>query len=215
MAAQQQRLAGLGAGLVEQFGLELGLQEFVRFALINEDGAGTVYHRISNGPNEQSDDSANVSYSHQAAGTALAHDGGSTSGTASVPAVSSVPVTTAVPPLSGDQAEPRTGAVTRVVPLPDRVPTTPREQYVNDSAHHGLAIDRSGTTLCAAGTMDDYVALLDRATMRPRFLDQQTTGHYYGKPYWTTEGPGDTCWVSLSDADGKIPALAQTMSRPP
>ena len=41
------------------------------FDVLNEDGAGTVYHRISNGPNEQSDDSANVSYSHQAAGTAL------------------------------------------------------------------------------------------------------------------------------------------------
>jgi outer membrane receptor protein involved in Fe transport len=41
------------------------------FDVLNADGAGTVYHRISDGPNEQSDDSANVSYSHQAAGTAL------------------------------------------------------------------------------------------------------------------------------------------------
>jgi outer membrane receptor protein involved in Fe transport len=41
------------------------------FDVLNEDCAGTIYHRISDGPNEQSDDSANVSYSHQAAGTAL------------------------------------------------------------------------------------------------------------------------------------------------
>jgi len=41
------------------------------FDVLNEDRAGTIYHRISEGPNEQSDDSANVSYSHQAAGTAL------------------------------------------------------------------------------------------------------------------------------------------------
>ena len=41
------------------------------FDVFNEDGVGTVYHRISDGPNEQSDDSASVSYSRQAAGTAL------------------------------------------------------------------------------------------------------------------------------------------------
>ena len=49
--------------------------------------------------------------------------------------------------------------------------------------------------------MDDYVALVDRTTMRPTIFDQQTTGHYYGKPYWTTEGLDNTCWISLSDAD--------------
>ncbi len=49
--------------------------------------------------------------------------------------------------------------------------------------------------------MDDYVAMVDRASGRFTTLDQKTTGHYYGKPYWTTEGLGDTCWASLSDAD--------------
>jgi len=41
------------------------------FDVLNEDRAGTIYHRISDGPNEQSDDSANVTYSRQAAGTTL------------------------------------------------------------------------------------------------------------------------------------------------
>jgi outer membrane receptor protein involved in Fe transport len=40
------------------------------FDVYNEDGTA-VYHRISNGPNEQSDDSADVSVSHRAAGTAF------------------------------------------------------------------------------------------------------------------------------------------------
>jgi len=102
---------------------------------------------------------------------------------------------------TGDQAEPRTGAVTRVVNLPNRVPTLPREQYVNDSAHHGLSMDEAGTTLCAAGTMDDYAALVDRETMSYKLFDKSTTGHSYGKPYWTTEGLGNTCWISLSEAD--------------
>ncbi|MFN2537223.1 MAG: YncE family protein, partial [Mycobacteriales bacterium] len=102
---------------------------------------------------------------------------------------------------SGTVNEPRTGAVTRVVPLPNRVPDLPEEQYVNDSAHHGLSINKAGTTLCAAGTMDDYAALVDRRTMAYKVFDTASTGHSYGKPYWTTEGLGDTCWISLSAAD--------------
>lgn len=97
--------------------------------------------------------------------------------------------------------EPRVGAVRRVIPLPNRVPNMLREQYVNDSAHHGLSINEDGDTLCVAGTMDDYAALVDRTTMQPTFFDTATTGHSYGKPYWTTEGDDETCWVSLSEAD--------------
>jgi hypothetical protein len=91
--------------------------------------------------------------------------------------------------------------VTRVVELPNRVPDLPREQYVNDSAHHGLSMNDAGTTLCAAGTMDDYAALVDRATGSYRIFDTASTGHPYLKPYWTTEGLGDTCWISLSGSD--------------
>lgn len=102
---------------------------------------------------------------------------------------------------AGGIPEPRVGAVTRLLPLPNRVPSMPREQYVNDSAHHGLAMNKAGTTLCAAGTMDDYVALVDRKTATPTFFDTSTTGHDYAKPYWSTEGLNDTCWISLSETD--------------
>ncbi len=83
----------------------------------------------------------------------------------------------------------------------NRVPKMPREQYVNDSAHHGLSINADGDTLCVAGTMDDYAALVDRESGRYRIFDEATTGHTYLKPYWTTEGLHDTCWVSLSGSD--------------
>ena len=96
---------------------------------------------------------------------------------------------------------PRTGAVTRLIHLPNRVPQMPLEEYVNDSAHHGLSMNSAGTTLCAAGTMDDYAALVDRSTGSYRVYDEQTTGHGYLKPYWTTEGLQDTCWISLSESD--------------
>ncbi|NYG57095.1 hypothetical protein BJ980_000018 [Nocardioides daedukensis] len=102
---------------------------------------------------------------------------------------------------AGGIAEPREGRVTRLIELPNRVPNMPLEEYVNDSAHHGLAMDTAGTTLCAAGTMDDYAALVDRETGEHRIYDEQTTGHAYKKPYWTTEGHGNTCWISLSDSD--------------
>lgn len=102
---------------------------------------------------------------------------------------------------TGNQPEPRKGAVTRVVKLPNRVPNLPLNQYVNDSAHHGLSINSEGTKLCAAGTMDDYAALVDRKTMKYRIFDKKTTGHSYAKPYWTTEGLHDRCWISLSGAD--------------
>ncbi len=102
---------------------------------------------------------------------------------------------------AGGIAEPRTGAVTRVIDLPNRIPDVPLEDYVNDSAHHGLAMNAGGDTLCAAGTMDDYAALVDRATGEAKIFDSATTGHGYLKPYWTTEGLNDTCWISLSDSD--------------
>ena len=102
---------------------------------------------------------------------------------------------------AGEIPEPRTGAVRRVVNLPNRVPNMPLEQYVNDSANHGLSMDEAGKTLCAAGTMDDYAALVDRRTMTHKIFDTKTTGHAYTKPYWTTEGLNNTCWISLSGSD--------------
>ena len=101
----------------------------------------------------------------------------------------------------GGVPEPRVGAVTRLVRLPNRVPTMLRELYVNDSAHHGLSINEDGDTLCVAGTMDDYAALVDRASGDYTLFDEATTGHGYLKPYWTTEGLDDTCWISLSGSD--------------
>jgi YVTN family beta-propeller protein len=94
------------------------------------------------------------------------------------------------------EGEPAVGAVRRVVPLPDRTNGLPREQYVLDSAHHGLAMNEAGTTLCAAGTMSGYAAIVDRRTLRHEIVDVGA------KPYWSTNGPaGDECWVSVSGDD--------------
>ncbi|MGY1805624.1 YncE family protein [Blastococcus sp. SYSU D00922] len=96
---------------------------------------------------------------------------------------------------TGYDGEPAVGAVTRVVDLPKRT-TEPRENYVLDSAHHGLAMNPEGTTLCAAGTMDGYAAIIDRETEEYRLVE---VGE---KPYWSTNGVfRDECWVSVSGTD--------------
>jgi YVTN family beta-propeller protein len=86
--------------------------------------------------------------------------------------------------------------VTRVVNLPNLVPNTPRSQYLLNSAHHGLAMNSAGTTLCSAGTMDGYAAITDRATLRYTIIPVGDT------PYWATNGPGGTqCWMSIAGDD--------------
>ncbi len=103
----------------------------------------------------------------------------------------------------GDKQEPATGKVTRIIPLPNRVPDMPREQYVLDSAHHGLAMNDKGTKICAAGTMDDYAAIVTRRTMEFTILDGKGSAEdrKYLKPYWATDGPSNTCWMSMSGND--------------
>jgi YVTN family beta-propeller protein len=82
------------------------------------------------------------------------------------------------------------------LPLSEEAQNTPREEYLLDSAHHGIAMNEAGTKLCVAGTMSDYAAIVSRQT-----FDFQIPSHG-SKPYWSTNGPGgDLCWVSYSGDD--------------
>ena len=87
--------------------------------------------------------------------------------------------------------------VLRLAELPDLTNGLPRELYVNDSAHHGIAMSADDSTLCVAGTMSDYVALVNRED----FSHQLKTG-IGEKPYWvTTSADGNHCYVSWSGTD--------------
>src|SRR4051794_30238015 len=83
------------------------------------------------------------------------------------------------------------GRVTRALDLPART-----EDYVLNSAHHGLAMNREGTKLCAAGTIDDYIAIVHRDDFSHKLID---TGD---RPYWATDSAdGTLCFVSIAEDD--------------
>ena len=92
--------------------------------------------------------------------------------------------------------------VTRVANLPNEVPEIPREQYLLDSAHHGIAMNPEGTRLCVAGTMSDYAAIVERSSFAYTLI------HGGQKPYWSTNSAdGRYCFVSWS-GDDKISAIS-------
>jgi YVTN family beta-propeller protein len=65
-----------------------------------------------------------------------------------------------------------------------------------------------GTKLCVAGTMSDYVAMVNRRTFRYSIV---TTGT---KPYWATNsGDGKYCFVSFSGDDSVAAISYQTGKR--
>ena len=88
--------------------------------------------------------------------------------------------------------------VTRLanLPLSEEAKSKRREEYLLDSAHHGLAMNPAGRRLCVAGTMSDYAAIVDRSSFAYRIAAH---GH---KPYWATNSKrGSYCFVSFSGDD--------------
>jgi DNA-binding beta-propeller fold protein YncE len=92
----------------------------------------------------------------------------------------------------------RSGKVLRFTRLPNLVEDTPREQYLLDSAHHGIAMNPAGTDICVAGTMSDYATVVDARTRRRGPLLRKEDG----KPYWVTPSRnGRSCYISWSGTD--------------
>jgi DNA-binding beta-propeller fold protein YncE len=82
------------------------------------------------------------------------------------------------------------------LPLSEEAQRMRRDEYLLDSAHHGLAMNPAGTKLCVAGTMSDYAAIVSRRSFAHRLVQ---VGE---KPYWATNsGDGKRCFVSVSGND--------------
>lgn len=91
-----------------------------------------------------------------------------------------------------------TGKIRRVhnLPLSEKAAGLRRDEYVLDSAHHGIDMNPQGTQLCVAGTMSDYAAIVDRDDFASKIV---TIGD---KPYWSTsDETGKNCFVSVSGED--------------
>jgi hypothetical protein len=83
------------------------------------------------------------------------------------------------------------------LPLSAKAKTLTRQDYLLDSAHHGLTINNAGTKFCVAGTMSDYAAIVRRRTLRPQAIIPVGP-----RPYWSTSSrDGRYCFVSVSGAD--------------
>jgi DNA-binding beta-propeller fold protein YncE len=82
------------------------------------------------------------------------------------------------------------------LPLSEKAQQMRRDEYLLDSAHHGLAMNPAGTKLCVAGTLSDYAAIVSRRSFAYRLVQ---VGE---KPYWATNsGDGKRCFVSVSGND--------------
>jgi hypothetical protein len=103
----------------------------------------------------------------------------------------------------------KTDKVTRVAELPvaDHIKNMPREEYLLDSAHHGIALNGNANKLCVAGTMSDYAAIVNRKTFDYTLINEGL------KPYWsTTTNDGKNCLVSWSGSD-KISVVSYRKSK--
>ena len=91
--------------------------------------------------------------------------------------------------------------VVRATELPNLIPNVPREQYLLDSAHHGIALAGNDRRLCIAGTMSDYATVVGRKQLRPAAIEPRLL-KLGTKPYWsTTSANGKLCYVSWSGTD--------------
>lgn len=93
------------------------------------------------------------------------------------------------------------GRTVRTVQMPfsEAAAALKPDDYPQNSAHHGMAMNAAQDKLCMAGTIDDYTAVVSRPGLT-------TDGfvHYQqdSLPYWSVTGPGGRhCWVTLSNRD--------------
>ena len=92
--------------------------------------------------------------------------------------------------------------ITRKINLPNFVPDLPKEQYLLNSAHHGIALSGNNRKLCVAGTMSDYAAVVNRRSIRRPSGPNFKVLRKGEKPYWsTTSTDGKSCYVSWSGTD--------------
>ena len=93
--------------------------------------------------------------------------------------------------------------ITRKLNLP--IPKTNKNLTLGDhllnSGHHGISLSGDDKTICVAGTMDGYIAIVDRETFKYSTI-KLSDDPKEAKPYWSTSSKdGKKAYVSISGLD--------------
>jgi len=87
------------------------------------------------------------------------------------------------------------------LPIPETNKNLSPGDHLLNSGHHGIALSGDDKTICVAGTMDGYIALVDRNTFEYHTI-KLSDDPKKAKPYWATSSKdGTKAYVSISGLD--------------
>jgi YVTN family beta-propeller protein len=93
--------------------------------------------------------------------------------------------------------------ITRILdlPIPDKNNSLSYGDHLLNSGHHGIALSGDDKTICVAGTMDGYIAIVNRETFEYQIIPLSDDPKK-AKPYWATSSKdGKRAYVSISGMD--------------
>lgn len=87
------------------------------------------------------------------------------------------------------------------LPVPEENKDLSPGDHLLNSGHHGIALSGDDKTICVAGTMDGYIALVDRESFEVTLIELSEDPKK-AKPYWATSSKdGTRAYVSISGMD--------------
>ncbi|MBG15406.1 MAG: serine/threonine protein kinase [Crocinitomicaceae bacterium] len=87
------------------------------------------------------------------------------------------------------------------LPIPEANKDLALGDHVLNSGHHGIALSGDDKTICVAGTMDGYIAVVDRDSFKYQIITLSDDPKE-AKPYWATSSKdGTKAYVSISGLD--------------
>lgn len=87
------------------------------------------------------------------------------------------------------------------LPIPEANKDLSPGDHLLNSGHHGIALSGDDKSICVAGTMDGYIAIVDRKTFAYQTI-QLSEDPKKAKPYWATSSKdGTKAYVSISGLD--------------
>ncbi len=87
------------------------------------------------------------------------------------------------------------------LPIPEENKDLTFGDHLLNSGHHGIALSGDDKNICVAGTMDGYIAIVNRETFEYQTIELSDEPKK-AKPYWTTSSKdGTKAYVSISGLD--------------